>query len=331
MTDPATLADYHRRLLSDRRRCEVLRRALSEVVVAGQSVVADVGAGTGLLGVLAALAGARRVVLYEREPLVAAWAEEFVALRGLADRISIYPEDVRYVLDPEPADIVVSETLGNLGPDEGIVALLDDARRRYLRPGGRMLPESLELVLAPVSSAALHHEIAGWVAEADLPLDVTKIRDLALGNAYVRRLARTELVAWPSPERIWTKYDFLRDGPQPRAGVAVWEAPVAAAVHGFAHYWRARFAGQILTTSPADPPTHWEQVYLPLPEPLELLPGERLELRIAGDFDAGAEPFGQGPGIALEWEARAYDPAGSLRGGWSCGVGGPPAPLDFQK
>lgn len=330
MTDSSTLADYHRRLLSDRRRFEFFRSALAEAVVPGESVVADVGAGSGILGIQAALAGARRVVLYEREPTVAAWAEAFVAARGLADRVSVYPEDVRYVLDPEPADLVVSETLGNLGPDEGLVSLLDDARRRYLRPGGRLLPETLELLVAPVSSAALHHEIVGWTGEAWLPLDASMLRDLVLGNAYVRRLAPGDLLV-PTAGRIWTAYDFRRDGPGPRAGAVAWTGTAGGLVHGLVHYWRAGFSAHRLGTAPDEESTHWEQVFLPLPEPLALPPGGRLEARLAADFDAAVEPFGESEGIALEWEVRAYGAGGEPVGGWSCGLGVPPSPLDFQK
>jgi hypothetical protein len=330
VTDPATLADYHRRLLSDRRRFEVLRAALAEVVVPGESVVADVGAGTGVLGLQAALLGARRVVLYEREPVVAAWAEEFVAAQGLTDRVCVVPEDVRYVLDPEPVDVVVSETLGNIGPDEGIVALLDDARRRYLRPGGRSLPETLELLVAPVFSPSLHHELVGWATEEWLPVDVGGLCDLVLGNAYVRRLTPQNLLAGFAG-RVWTAYDFRRDGPGPRTGVVVWPVPGSFVVHGLVHYWRAGFGERFLATGPDDPPTHWEQVFLPLPEPLALPSGGRLEVRLTGDFDGGIEPFGEGSGIAFEWVVRVYEAGGGACGGWSCGVGVPPVRLDFQK
>jgi predicted RNA methylase len=56
--------EYHRTLLADKVRNAAFQAALQRVVVAGQTTLADIGAGTGLLGFLAAKLGAARVDLY---------------------------------------------------------------------------------------------------------------------------------------------------------------------------------------------------------------------------------------------------------------------------
>ena len=52
--------------------------------------------------------------------------------------------------DPPRVDVVVSETLGNYAFEEHIAETLNDARRRFLKPGGVIIPARLEQVVAPV-------------------------------------------------------------------------------------------------------------------------------------------------------------------------------------
>src|SRR5690606_41949977 len=57
--------EYHRTLIADRVRNDAFAAALARVIRKGETVVADIGAGTGLLGLMAARLGAREVSLYE--------------------------------------------------------------------------------------------------------------------------------------------------------------------------------------------------------------------------------------------------------------------------
>ena len=57
--------EYHRTLLADRVRNAAFQAALARIIVKGETTVADIGAGTGFLGFLAARLGAKRVDLYE--------------------------------------------------------------------------------------------------------------------------------------------------------------------------------------------------------------------------------------------------------------------------
>ena len=62
--------EYHRTLLADRVRNAAFHAALRQVIVKGETTVADIGAGSGLLGFLAAKLGAARVDLYESAEIV---------------------------------------------------------------------------------------------------------------------------------------------------------------------------------------------------------------------------------------------------------------------
>ena len=114
--------EYHRTLLADRVRNAAFHAALARVVVKGKTTVADIGAGTGFLGFLAAKLGAKRVDLYEAAE-VAEIARKLLRHNQLINcRIAqVHSTDV---IDPDRVDLVVSETLGNYPFEENIIATL---------------------------------------------------------------------------------------------------------------------------------------------------------------------------------------------------------------
>jgi amino acid adenylation domain-containing protein len=116
----------------------------------GKKVV-DLGAGADLaLTKLCLDAGARRVYAiemlddaYERATRV---AREWDA----GDRLVLIHGDSRSITLPEKVDICVSELIGTIGSSEGVIPLLNDARR-FLTPGGEMIPYRCATKIAAVS------------------------------------------------------------------------------------------------------------------------------------------------------------------------------------
>ena len=126
--------EYHRTLLADRVRNAAFHAALARAIVKGETTVADIGAGTGFLGFLAAKLGAKRVDLYEAAE-IAGVARKLLRHNRLSNcRIAeVHSTDVAA---PDPVDVIVCETLGNYPFEENIVETLNDARERFLNPGG---------------------------------------------------------------------------------------------------------------------------------------------------------------------------------------------------
>src|SRR6478672_4716496 len=101
--------DEHRRYLRDRARVGAFDRAIREVVRSGD-VVVDLASGTGILGLLACRAGARRVYAIESTP-IARLASEIAAANGWSDRITAVRGIAAQVTIPEPADVIVSDQI----------------------------------------------------------------------------------------------------------------------------------------------------------------------------------------------------------------------------
>jgi SAM-dependent methyltransferase len=118
------------------------------------ATVLDLGAGTGVWAVAAARLGARRVVAVEREAALLPVIEALARENGVADRVEAVLGDARRVRLPCVFDVVVGELVGNEAFEEGLRPVLDRARRRFLRPGGALVPEWVALVAAPVRPPA---------------------------------------------------------------------------------------------------------------------------------------------------------------------------------
>ena len=151
--------DFHRLLLDDRLRMTAYQAAIRAAVRPGMTVV-DLGTGTGILARWALEAGARLVHGIEMNPGTLAMACERLGRRGLLDRCRLYGASSFDVHLPEPVDLVMSELIGNLGDNEGMTPILNDARARFLRPGGQMLPRQAITYLVPVAAETAYAQVA---------------------------------------------------------------------------------------------------------------------------------------------------------------------------
>ncbi len=270
--------EYHRTLLADRVRNAAFHAALESVIVKGKTTVADIGTGTGFLGFLAAKLGARRVDMYEAAE-VAAVARKLLRHNRLAN-CRIAELHSTEVANPDRVDVVVCETLGNYPFEENIIATLNDAHARFLEPGGAIIPHAVEQFVCPVTAERLYRELATW-DEVGYGLDFAPAKAMTLNNIYVRWLEPSDLFDGGRAARSWDRVTFDRRNKTTRAGEASWRAGTPLTVYGLALWWRAELAAGIsLSTGPLDARTHWEQLYLPVLEPMALRAGQTLAVRL---------------------------------------------------
>lgn len=280
-------AGIHLRMLSDHTRTRAFMDALAATVRPGD-VVLDLGTGTGILAAHAARLGARRVYAVEASDAARA-AQAFLRDNGLQDRVEVRHGWSQHLDLPEPADVVVSETLGNHPLEEGWAAAMQDARRRLAAPGARFVPAALEAVAVPVAlppSERLRrvahealdrwHELYGFDFSAVAAWQ--ELGPARLGNSRSARVA-----GWDTPT-----------GP---VDLARWEAGATPGLEGLvdlavrqecrpdavALAFRAHLApGSVLSTVPGEAAadSHWGVALYRLDTPGDpLRPGEPARLR----------------------------------------------------
>jgi SAM-dependent methyltransferase len=284
--------EVHRTMICDRVRTEGFRRAIEAVVRPGD-VVLDVGAGSGILSMFAARAGAARVYAVERTT-VAVLARDLVAANGLTEIIEVIHGDVLDVELPEPVDVIVSEWLGGFGIDEGMLAPVIAARDRWLKPGGTMIPQSVTAWAGLVRDRQLDETVA-FLRGNPYGLTLDRLVELTVNeisySGTFRHLAEGDRRS--EAGRLWTT-------DADRVSLEEAEAPHQAETllhvvdHGTANALALWFSTDLapgipLSIGPGDPPTHWGMTTAPLRSPIDLTPDLDVRARIR---TAPAQPFG---------------------------------------
>ncbi len=266
--------DAHRQYLRDGPRIDAYTRAIREIVRPGD-VVVDLASGTGILGLLACRAGAARVYAVELTPL-AHLARELAAANGLSDRITVIRGAAAHVSTPERADVVVSDQIGWFGVEAGLRALFADARARFLKPGGRLIPAAVDLILAPVEVPILFQRVAFW-SGSPAGFDFGPARRIAENTGYPARLGADCLLTPPhrgcTIDLASTRLDLLRLEARlvcSREGV----------MHGIGGWFDAQLAPSVrMTNSPLAPDRiKRSQVYFPIPEGVPVRAGDAVAL-----------------------------------------------------
>jgi protein arginine N-methyltransferase 1 len=132
-----TIADYAS-MMADITRIDAYAAAIAKVVHAG-SVVADLGAGTGIFALLAARLGAHKVYAVEPDDAIHV-ARHLAAANGVVDRIEFIQARSTDVRLPERATIIVSDIRGTLPFFEQHLPAVVDARERLLAETGVLIP-----------------------------------------------------------------------------------------------------------------------------------------------------------------------------------------------
>lgn len=296
--------EYHRTLIADRVRVASFQDALARTIRPGESVVVDIGTGTGLLAFLAAKLGARKVYAYEMGE-IGSVAERLKRLNRLRN-VELIPGRSTDMLDPPRGDIVVSETLGNMAFEENLIETMIDARSRHLKKGGILIPGHVRQHVAPVVSGRLHEELTAW-DRIGHGLDFAPARDMSLNNVYVRQIAPDELLDSGASAACWDDVDLSTVTRSTRKGQARWPMTSSATVYGLAVWWTADLLpGLILATDPREAATHWEQLYFPVLRPLAVTMGETLTAEIRTSTS-------EARGTDMSWSVAVATKAGKQR------------------
>lgn len=280
----------HRMMLLDKVRNEAFQRAIMAAVEPGSTVL-DVGAGSGILSLFAARAGARKVYAVERTQ-ISYLARQLAQHNGVDHQVDVIYDDLEKIRLPERVDVLISEWMGGFGMDENMLFLLAIARDKWLKEGGIIIPGRLTAYLAPVWDGDLADELDYWESRPH-GLDLRAIGDLSIHGMYMNRHNVREGSLVAPAQAMWTNdpytvsleeagevhtanLSFVATGePRQFSALATW---FSAEMHG----------SPPLTNAPDAPDTHWGRYVFPLDRTVEVEAGTPIEVEFR------CEPTGPG-------------------------------------
>lgn len=257
---------------------EVRNRAYLEAmraVITPDTVVLDVGAGIGVLGLLAAKLGARRVYCVEPSQ-VAGHIQALAHANGVADRVVPLRGRIEDIELPEQVDVLLSVFTGNLLFTENLMPSLYHARDRYLKPGGAMFPDRARLVFAGVEATEQYAKTAGRYRNTSLGIDYSVIADAVANGWFLMDRGATAPVL--VTERV-TAIDL--DLHSTRENRVKWQASAEVTrdglIHGLLGWIELRLGESWLSAAPDAADIHWHPALLPLASPLQVQLGQTVD------------------------------------------------------
>lgn len=235
----------HHLLLRDAERTRRFKQAIEATVRTGDTVV-DLGAGTGVLSLFAAKAGAARVVSLELDANLCEMIRNLADDNGVGGIVEVvHGRSQDFCLDFQ-ADVIICDAMGFFGVSEEMDAFFD-LRRRLLAPHGRTVPAKIELYAAPVHAQAAYEWLD--IATADnYGLDLSEARRASLSGVYAVHIDPQDMLA--VPQRVDT-LDPASRGDSTTAFAATFTAARAGTLHGLAGWYRAELSpGVVLSSGP---------------------------------------------------------------------------------
>lgn len=264
----------HYHYLNDETRSAAYRRAVSEIIKPGD-VVVDLGAGTGIMGLLACEAGAKHVYSIDNGGIIEI-ARQVASDNGLQDRITFIKGMSTQVDLPEKVDVVIADQVGYFGFGAGILNFFSDAKKRFLKPDGKLIPSRIDLCLAPVQCQNVYDEIELW-QQSPAGFNFDKAHEFAVNNYYKTTFVADNIIGVPVT-------GISLDLHRATAASFKFDTTLVIQRDGIMHGLGGWFSAQLspsasMTNSPvAENPIQRSQLFFPLANPVAVVEGDTINV-----------------------------------------------------
>lgn len=316
-----SVLDYGR-MAADGVRMDAYARAIARVVKPG-SVVLDLGSGTGIFSLLAIRAGAKQVYAVDVNPAV--WLlPDLAAENGAADRITIHHGSSAEFDLPEKVDVIVSDMRGTSPLNGDHASAIRDARARWLKPGGVLLPARDRLFVQVVESDDLTARLTrGWESFERLGFSANAARTSILNTLYDDRTATllaSDVLTVPG---AWGTLEYASYAGEVIDGTVDLTVTRNGTAHGLAVWFEATVFDDIAYRSAPGWTLAYARSYLPLLEPVRVTHGDRARITMRADA--------RGDRWAWDTELFGQDGASRARFRQATFLGTPTAPAALRR
>jgi len=264
-------------MIADRVRVEAYAEALRKSVRPG-SVVVEIGTGPGIFAVLACQFGAGRVYAIEPGEIIQV-AREVAAANDCTEKIQFFEELSDRVTLPGRADVVFSDLRAVLPLFQRHIPAIIDARRRFLVPGGTMIPRKDTLWAAIVEAPKPYGETVDPWDRNPFGQNLNSARQIAVNNVRKVRVSPGQLL---TGHRLWTTLDYASVENPDVQGNLEWTVERAGTGHGIVVWFDADLAEDVgFSNAPYVPETVYGSLFFPWTEATALAQGQTVCMGLA--------------------------------------------------
>ena len=187
----SSVPEWHLSMMNDRLRNKAYFDAI-KLAIKDDDLVLEIGTGSGLLSMMAADAGAKKVITCESSRTISEVAEKIIYKNGYSGTVNVVKKNSTDLIVgkdlPRKADVVISEILSAEFVGEGVRSTIFDANNRLLDENGRMIPESGNIMIALLGDNA---EIINKVSVGNVNgFDLSKFNSIT-SNKFSFHLSET--------------------------------------------------------------------------------------------------------------------------------------------
>ena len=263
------------KMIADGPRTDAYVSALRNAI-GPDSVVVDLGSGTGLFALIACRLGARRVFAIESENIIQVGRDAAREL-GYADRIEFVQDFSTKVTLPEQANVIISDLHGMLPFFKHHIPSIIDARSRLLAPGGVLIPSRDWLWAAVVEAPAQYSNLVSpWEGNGN-GVVLSSARNLAVNIGVKIRVAPENLLGVPV---CWYELDFHQVEEVNVCEKISLSIDRKGTAHGLAVWFDAELLGAGFSNRPGSTELIYGNAFFPFQQPLIVLPEDRIDVRL---------------------------------------------------
>ncbi len=267
---------WHVPMMNEQKRNEAYLSALTSAVTPDTDIF-EIGTGSGLLAMMAARLGAKRVTTCEAVPIIAETARRIISENGYEDSIRVIAKrsDAIEIGDdlPYKADILVSEIFSSELIGEHVLPCMEDAKSRLLKPSGRVIPSAGSIMIALFGGDDIRRNV---VADDSLGFSLQHFNAIVSKKSMI---ARSDLSIELLTDDIEAfRFEFERDSFFPGQTVRL-NIPVttSGSCYGIIQWIRLQLDDHaVFENHPAEKSrvSNWQQVIYVSPQPLEVECGQ---------------------------------------------------------
>ncbi|HEX5887307.1 MAG TPA: 50S ribosomal protein L11 methyltransferase [Pyrinomonadaceae bacterium] len=276
---------WHFEMLNDVQRNAVFEKALANAITE-DTIVLDIGSGTGLLAMMAARAGAKETITCEMVAPLAELARETIAHNGLAGRIvSLNQKSTSLVVGkhmPRKANLLVTETVDGALLGEGVVATIAHARANLLTEDAQIIPCAATVYGMVIESPRLRNFNSVQMAAG---FDVSLINRYATAGSFPMRIANFAYTPLTDPFEVFY-FDFVNGTILPEHKMITVRGQRDGTGQCIVFWFNMQLDETLSISNEPGSMVHWEQAVQCLEPEVPIRAGETIEIEAAHNCSA---------------------------------------------